>query len=459
MAELSSRQFIIIAVFVMLTSKLVTMPSVVYAGANGDAIFSILINFAVELLLVFLITLVIIRNPNTDLFTLLKRKFTVVGAVIIYFLLAVYLILRLTLCYQELYSFFLNQLYDEFSPWLFAIPTFFVTGYIAYKGARTLGRSLEIMFWFILIGTIISVISNVNYLQFDQNLPYFAEGALPMLNGSLTSMFYFGNSLCLLFFVGKVDASPKLLRNTMLVSACVMLFILAICFVFYDVFGKSMQYVIFSLSEFSQYDPFILELQRLVWLTSIVDITKLFCSTICLIYCVGQANKALMQTKTTILPILVAFLLIFSIATIAHYDLLVMFEVVRKYLSYVTVGLIALMLIFIIILAIKRQNGDLKEKSDVNLPIHEEKLKDNVAFAMENKSQKDDISKNEKRLKATNTLAMNDERQKDDFTVNEKGQKDESKLEKRLNTARGQESVVALLEDEERRKNEQKSIQ
>ena len=82
-----------------------------------------------------------------------------------------------------------------------------------------------------------------------------------------------------------------------------------------------------------------------------------------------------------------------------------------------------------------------------------------MAFAMKNESQKDDISKNEKRLKATNTLAMNDERQKDDFTVNEKGQKDESKLEKRLNTAKGQESVVALLVDEERRKNEQKSIQ
>ncbi len=357
MAELSSRQFIIIVAFVILTSKLVTMPSVVYASASNDAIFSILINSAIELLLVFLITLVIVRNPDTNLFTLLKKRFTIVGAVLIYLILAIYMVARITLCYQEIYSFFLNQLYDDFSPWLFALPTFFVTGYIAYKGARTLGRSLEILFWFILIGTIISVISNVDFLQFDKNLPYFTEGTLPMLQGSMSSAFYFGNSLCLLFFVGKVDISPKLLRKTMLISGVVALFILAICFIFYDVFGKSMQYVIFALSEFSQYDPFIMELQRLVWLTSIVDITKLFCSTICLIYCIGQANKALMQTKTTILPILVAFLLIFSLATIAHYDLLVMFIAVREYLSYITLGIIAIILIITIILAAKRRKN------------------------------------------------------------------------------------------------------
>ena len=124
MTEINSRQFIIIVVFLMLTSKLVTMPSIVYSAAAGDAIFSIILNFLVELLLIFLITLIIIRNPHTSLFELLKRKLTVVGAVIVYIILTLYMIARLTLCYQELYSFFLNQLYDEFSPLMFAIPTF-----------------------------------------------------------------------------------------------------------------------------------------------------------------------------------------------------------------------------------------------------------------------------------------------------------------------------------------------
>ena len=364
MTEINSRQFIIIVVFLMLTSKLVTMPSIVYSAAAGDAIFSIILNFIVELLLIFLITLIIIRNPHTSLFELLKRKLTVVGAVIVYIILALYMIARLTLCYQELYSFFLNQLYDEFSPLMFAIPTFFVTGYVAYKGIRSLGRSLEIMFWFILVGTIISMISNIEYLQFDQNLPYFANGIMPVLEGSGRSAFYFGNSLCLLFLVGKVEIKPNLLKKTILYTILISIFIVIICFIFYDVFGKSMQYVLFALSEYSQYDPFVLELQRLVWLTSIIDITKLFCSTICIIYCIGQANKVLFQTKTTLLPILITFLLIFSLATLLHYDLLIMFELVRNYLSFITIGIIALMLVICIYLTISKtpKNVDYQEE-------------------------------------------------------------------------------------------------
>ena len=364
MTEINSRQFIIIVVFLMLTSKLVTMPSIVYSAAAGDAIFSIILNFIVELLLIFLITLIIIRNPHTSLFELLKRKLTVVGAVIVYIILTLYMIARLTLCYQELYSFFLNQLYDEFSPLMFAIPTFFVTGYIAYKGIRSLGRSLEIMFWFILVGTIISMISNIEYLQFDQNLPYFANGIIPILEGSGRSAFYFGNSLCLLFLVGKVEIKPNLLKKTILYTILISIFIVIICFIFYDVFGKSMQYVLFALSEYSQYDPFVLELQRLVWLTSIIDITKLFCSTICIIYCIGQANKVLFQTKTTLLPILITFLLIFSLATLLHYDLLIMFELVRNYLSFITIGIIALMLVICIYLTISKtpKNVDYQEE-------------------------------------------------------------------------------------------------
>lgn len=365
MTEINSRQFIIIAIFLMLTSKLVTMPSIVYSAAAGDAIFSILLNFLVELLLIFLITLIIIRNPHTSLFELLKQKLTIVGAVIVYIILALYMIARITLCYQELYSFFLNQLYDDFSPLLFAIPTFFVTGYVAYKGIRSLGRSLEIMFWFILVGTIISILSNIDYLQFDQNLPYFANGIMPVLEGSGRSAFYFGNSLCLLFLVGKVEIKPNLLKKTMFFSILFAIFIVLICFIFYDVFGKSMQYVLFALSEYSQYDPFVLELQRLVWLTSIIDITKLFCSTICLIYCIGQANKVLFQTKTTLLPILIAFLLIFSLATLLHYDLLIMFELVRDYLSFITIGIIALMLIICIYLNLVKVHKNVDYQKEI----------------------------------------------------------------------------------------------
>lgn len=357
MTELTSRQYIIVASIIMLTSKLVTMPSVVFSSASNDAIFSVIINSILELLLIFLITLAIAKNPNKGLFEVLKSKFTRVGAYIIIGLIAIYALARVTFCYEELYSFFLELLYDEFSPYIFAIPTFFVTGYLAYKGARTIGRTLEILFWFILIGTIVSVVCNVGFMSFDTNMPYFQNGIMPVLEGSGSSAFYFGNSICLLFFMGKVRIDDNLVKKTIISSSVIALLIIAFCFIFYDVFGLSMQYILFALSQYSQYDPFILELQRLVWLSAIVDITKLFCSTACLAYCLGQAGKTFMQSKTTLLPILTTFLLIFSLATILHYDLLVMIELIRNYISYITIGLITLTIIICIILSISRRQN------------------------------------------------------------------------------------------------------
>ena len=56
MKEITTRQFIIIAIIVMLTSKFVTMPTIIFAGATKDAIFSIILGLCIELLLIFLIT-------------------------------------------------------------------------------------------------------------------------------------------------------------------------------------------------------------------------------------------------------------------------------------------------------------------------------------------------------------------------------------------------------------------
>lgn len=356
MKEVTTRQFIIIAIIVMLTSKFVTMPSIIFAAASKDAIFSIIIGISIELLLIFLITCVIKKNQDTNLFQLLKKKFSKFGAYIILFILFVYIFARLLFSFQELYSFFTELLYDEFSPIIFAVPTFFVTGYLAYKGARTIGRTYEIILPFIIFGIVIALVSNFEFLKFDTNLPYFENGFLPVLQGLGEGAFYFGNSICLLFFVGKVKITKSnFISKTMITLGVTALIIVCVCFIFYDVFGMSMYYTYFALTEYSQYDPFILELQRLVWLSAIVDIVKLFCSTVTFVYCLGQIFKPIMQTKTTLLPIIISFLLIFSLATLLHYDVKICFEIIRNYASFITLGIIAFCMILSVILCIKKK--------------------------------------------------------------------------------------------------------
>ena len=360
MTELSSRQFIMISIYLIISSKLMSMPILLFNYAGKEAIFAIILNFIFELLIAFLICEVIKRNPNTSLFELLKKKFSIIGAYIILIILYAFILFKFAFVLQELYSFFKEFLYDDFMPIIFAIPTFFVVGYLAFKGARTMGRTFEILFWFILIGIIVTIACNLEFVTFTRLVPYFENGITPMLDGSLKSLFYFGNSIPLLFFIGKVQITNKFTTKVICSTTGLALFITAFCFIFYDVYGMAVPYSLFALSDFSQYDPFILDLQRLSWLSTMVDVTKLFCSASIFLYCLGQSGKSMFKLKSSFYPILITILITYILATILNYDLDIMKHFIANYLSYATIGVMALTIIISIILSFNRRENEQK---------------------------------------------------------------------------------------------------
>ncbi len=360
MTELSSRQFILISLYLIISSKLMSMPTLIFDYAGKEAIFTIALNFIIEILIVFLVCEVIKRNPNTNLFQLLKQKFSIVGAYIILIILYAFILFKFLFVLQELYTFFKEFLYDDFMPIVFALPMFFVVGYLAFKGARTMGRTFEILFWFILIGIIVTIASNLEYVSFSRLEPYFENGIMPMLDGSLKSLFYFGNSIPLLFFIGKVQVTQKFTTKVIASTVGLALFITAFCFIFYDIYGMAVPYTLFALSDFAQYDPFILDLQRLNWLSTMVDVTKLFCSASIFLYCLGQAGKNMVKLKSSFYPIIVSIIITYVLATLLNYDLDIMKHYIANYLSYATIGVMALTIIISLVFSFNRRKNEQK---------------------------------------------------------------------------------------------------
>ncbi len=363
MSEISTRQFIFIALFLGITSKLMSMPVALFESAGNDAIFAIMLNFLVEIGLVVLIAYVIKKHPGIGLFQLLKNSVGKVLAICIIILLFVFIIVKMFFALEEVYTFFKEFLYDYFSPLMFALATFFVIGYLSFKGARTLGRTLEILFPFIMIGLAVTILSNVGFLEFTRQMPYFKEGAGQMLMGSIQNIFYFGNSLPLLFFVGKVKCSDKFVMKTVLSYSGLAVFVSAFCFAYYDIFGHATIFGLFALIDYSQYNPYILDLQRLNWLSIIVNITKLFCSTSILLYCLGQAGKMITGLKSSFWPIVVACAINFTIATFVNYEIDLIKYLVTYYLSYITLGLMVLVALICIIICIKARRKCVKHYS------------------------------------------------------------------------------------------------
>ena len=330
------------------------MPTLVYSEAGHDAIFSVILSCIIEFLIIILITCVIAKCKSDSFFALLKAKIGVLSYVI-YFILALLLLFRVVYCFQEAYSFFLEMLYDDLNIFTFALPSLFVAVFLCMRGISSIGRTLEIIIWIILFGIILAMISNIEYIDLKQNMPYFENGLTPMLNGSMRSLFLFSSSLGLVLLVGKVEVAPNFVRNTAFFCGIGMLFMILCCFIFYSVFGNSIQYVLFSLSEYSQFDPYILELQRLIWLTAILDVTKLFCACLCLNYLLNETIMSSTKIKNPIIPLATISIVILVLGYITHFDTIVWFNITKSILSFVAIGLILIIsLICIIILARKR---------------------------------------------------------------------------------------------------------
>ncbi|MBR4270907.1 MAG: GerAB/ArcD/ProY family transporter [Clostridia bacterium] len=355
MTELTSKQYICIVVFIFFTSKLVTMPSLVFSTANNDAIISVLINTLIELITISLCTLVIIRNPKTTLFDILKRKIGILAYLVIG-LLIIFLLARILYCFQELYSFFLETLYDDLNPYIFIFSALCVCLFFAFKKATVIGRTCEILLWFILIGTVLSLLSNLEYASFTQNMPYLENGLSPTLSGCKDAMFLFGTPTCLLLLTGKVKPNHHLFKNTLVVTSICVVFCVVACFIFYATFGNSMQYVLFSLSEYSQYDPYILELQRLIWMSAVIDISKLFCSTCCLMYLLKAALVDSFRFKSLVLPLLTMSAVIIIVGILTRFDTIFWFDLTKSYLSYFTIALILICQIICLVLSIRRKD-------------------------------------------------------------------------------------------------------
>lgn len=363
MTELTTRQFIIISLFLVTTSKLMTMPISIFTTAQNDAIFAIFFGSLLELGLIALICLVIARNPDTSLFSLLKNRLGNVLAYLIIFVLYAFMITKFIFVLIEVFTFFKDYLYDDFNPVIYSLSTFFVVGYISLKGCRTMGRTFEILFPIIVIGLVIALVCNIDFITLDEMLPYFDDGILPVVKGLGENLFYFGNALPLLFFVGKVRINPHFVTKTTFANAGLFAFILLFCFAFYDIFGYSTILSTFAISDYTQYDPYILDLQRLNWLSMMIDITKLFCSASVLLYCLGQALKSVSHTKASFVPIIVTLVLQFCLAGVINFSLHDCQAIISLILSYITGGIIGIMMILCVILSVKRREKCKNESS------------------------------------------------------------------------------------------------
>ncbi len=328
MKVLSTRQFIFLSVFIFVSTKVLTLQPFVFEYAGKDAIWSIFSGTIIDFIILFAVLFIIKKYENLTLVQFLEKFFGKIITKILLCLLFLFILLKTVFLYQETHSLFTQILYEDFSIIPYIVPAFFVTGYLAIKGIDTIARSMEILGFFVLFGVLVCAGTALGGFETGgQNiLPFFENGIGPCFDGLWGQIFYRGNMLILLCFMGRIKFNKKFSLKVIGFNALFASIILAITLLFYMIYGQSARYVEFALADLPQYDPFVSDLGRFNWLSVVVCTIALFLTSSALLYCMGLLGRWVLGLKRSIIPVGIVVSLLALLGFVHQFSLIMMRE-------------------------------------------------------------------------------------------------------------------------------------
>lgn len=300
MKTVTTNQFAISVFYLVLATKLFTLLPNLFYYSNNDAVFAMLLCFFVDFLIFLFVIIIVKTNPNTTFSQFLCNAFGKIFGKIFMAIFYVFIAVKLCFLIGETYTFFLEFLFEKMHFLLFLIPLFFVTGYLAFMGEKTIARTMEIFVFLVAIGLFLTSITATDTLSGDTLAPFFQNGISPVLDAAKHSAFYFGNGFMLLFFMGKVDISKNFLTKSNISLVFSFLFLILLGILFFEAYGQSVSYVDFAIGDLPKYNPFVSDLGRLNWLNVVVCSSALFLQISFYIYGLNQLTKSVFNTKKEI---------------------------------------------------------------------------------------------------------------------------------------------------------------
>lgn len=215
-SSLSPRQAGIMCSLMILSSKLLILPSILYTENQTSAIFSALIIFALEIIFLFFLLKIKKKHPNKSFFNFFENKIGNFLTKIILFLLFLFFIFKIVYVMQESFYFFKRSLYTAIPISLFLICVLPTVNAFAYRGLKPLGRTLEIFFWVIFS---LLIFSTLAWLLTGTDLAFTItnnSGLGGFLTATFRHTFWFGDFVFLMFIIDKVKLEKKFQKQIFL---------------------------------------------------------------------------------------------------------------------------------------------------------------------------------------------------------------------------------------------------
>lgn len=363
--EITTRQLAILCSVSLFALKLVALPSLLYERCNESSIITFIISLVVEIVVLIVFVNIMCKYKDKSLYEITKQYLGGFVAKTIYVLIIIFYAVKLTMLINES-VFYTNEVLDEDAKVIFFMLTFLpIIIAMSYNGLRSMSRTIEFGFPFILIGFIFCLfLSQINFTANNIG-PIFRS-----ISTSVTSLsnfsFWFSDFMFILIFADKVKLENKPIKKILKYVISTIILLTLLYFIYYRLYRITAFLHKDILTDVTQYKRtignvgdidiiailvylFIIYFQGAIYFSSI---------TICFDKITGDTNRMHSHIFTTIMITIIELFLLNNLEKSIDFGF--------NFMSYYTMGLRGLIFIFCVCLLFVKKgalNGKKYKKS------------------------------------------------------------------------------------------------
>lgn len=363
---LTSRQLSMILFVSVISLKFLVFPAITTKFAGRSAYISIFLYLLLEFAIIVFILMFIKRYNNYTFSEVLTLTFGKVFTKIIFIILFVYFICKTLFLIKETHNYFLEVIFDDL-PWIyFTLPLMVFISYVMTKSINIMARTIEIMFWGLVVCVGLTVLAPSYRIDLFNILPLFENGVTPVLNGMLYSSFSFGDFLVLLLFMGKIDFSNKGFKRVCFYGVFCLIFVTAFYVVFTAIFDNTGINHILAISDISVRSSYPYTQEKLDWLAILVWAVILISQIG--VYSIVTKNclKEVVSFKNEYIPIFVISGVLFLLSIVLYFNLELLIKIATSYpfvISVISLHIVIIVIVIIMscVLKFKLNSTDIKK--------------------------------------------------------------------------------------------------
>lgn len=282
-------------------SKFVIYPTHLSYYTGRDLLFSALIDFAVQGVIVWSVSYLCSKTDKT-FFEMLKDTFGKIAAKIIYGFFALFFMLAALNPLFEQKVYVHDIFYDTVPSLVIFLPVFFFLVYAGCKSFENIGRCADICLPLFLISMLLIFVMSLGDVKFDNFLPVFTQPK-KVFSGAFSNIFRFVEPAYLLMFVGRFRYKKGDAAKITLSYIGGAAFVLMVLATFYGIYGDVAPTRQFAISKISLFFPAIELVGRIdLFALYVLEITMLFALALniqlavhCIEECTGYKNRAVLS--------------------------------------------------------------------------------------------------------------------------------------------------------------------